>query len=163
MLNILDLDFFNDCVNDILKCEIAMLMDSHSQHGSMTCLEHSIFVAYCSYWVCKKFKLHVDFKSLIRGALLHDFFIYDRRETEHNSYQRLRKHPKEAYKNAAEHFEINDVEKDIIIKHMWPITIRPPKYLESYIVNAMDTFCASVEALHMYKKVFSKRVRYSAN
>ena len=35
---------------------------------------------------------------------------------------------------------LNDIEKDIIIKHMWPVTIRFPKYAESFIVGIADKF-----------------------
>ena len=37
-------------------------------------------------------------------------------------------------------------EKDIIVKHMWPLTITPPKYKESYILTLMDKFSATKES-----------------
>ena len=47
------------------------------QHGKINIYVHSLRVAYiCYYWV-KKYHLHVDEKALIRGALLHDYFLYD--------------------------------------------------------------------------------------
>ncbi len=45
------------------------------------------------------------------------------------------------------------MEKDIIIKHMWPITIILPKYKESFIVGCADKFCATVEVLQLYEMV----------
>ena len=51
------------------------------QHGKINIYVHSLRVAYiCYYWV-KKYHLHVDEKALIRGALLHDYFLYDWHDT----------------------------------------------------------------------------------
>ena len=36
-------------------------------------------------------------------------------------------------------------EKEIIKKHMWPLTFSPPKYLESFIVTIVDKYCAFKE------------------
>lgn len=49
-------------------------MDKVLQHGSTTVLEHSIKVAYLSLAIVRKYRLKVNYKSLIRGALLHDYF-----------------------------------------------------------------------------------------
>ncbi len=37
------------------------------------------------------------------------------------------------------------MEKDIIKKHMWPMTAVPPKYKESFIVTCVDKYCATIE------------------
>ena len=37
------------------------------------------------------------------------------------------------------------MEKDIILKHMWPLTIIPPRYLESFIVSIIDKIVATGE------------------
>jgi uncharacterized protein len=34
-------------------------------------------------------------------------------------------------------------EEDIIKKHMWPLTVVPPFYMESLIVSVIDTFCSA--------------------
>ena len=41
---------------------------------------------------------------------------------------------------------MSDLERDIIIKHMWGATIAPPKYKESYIVTFVDKYCVVKEA-----------------
>lgn len=50
-----------------------------------------------------------------------------------------------ALRNALDIFELNDMEKDIIKKHMWPMTAVPPKYKESFIVTCVDKYCATIE------------------
>ena len=55
-------------------------------------------------------------------------------------------HPKVALDNAVKYFNLNNIEKDIIEKHMWPLTIRKvPKYKESVIVTMVDKYCSTQE------------------
>lgn len=142
---------FIETMNELLSHPKVLEMDNYIQHGKITCLKHSISVAYVSYYLCKKYNLKVDLKSVIRGALLHDFFLYDW----HKSKIRFHgyKHPKIALNNALKYFTLNKVEMDIIKKHMWPLTIIPPKYLESYVVSIADKYCSSIETLSKYKYV----------
>lgn len=44
------------------------------QHGDTTVLLHCVAVAYFSLWLVKFLHIRCNEKSLIRGALLHDFF-----------------------------------------------------------------------------------------
>ena len=56
-----------------------------------------------------------------------------------------------------QNFDLNEVEKDIILKHMWPLTIRFPRYREAYIVTFVDKYCAIKEVLKFFK--YRKRLR----
>ena len=47
------------------------------QHGTTTLYQHCISVAYRSIIIASKFNLDVDMRSLVRGALLHDYYLYD--------------------------------------------------------------------------------------
>ena len=48
------------------------------QHGSTPCLLHCIAVAYYCYRLAEHFKpLKSHETELVRGALLHDYFLYD--------------------------------------------------------------------------------------
>ena len=69
--------YFNACAKALLACPEVQSMSAFTQHGRVSCLEHSLSVAYYSYWLCRRLRLRVDGESLIRGALLHDFFLYD--------------------------------------------------------------------------------------
>ena len=133
------------------------------QHGKINIYVHSLRVAYiCYYWV-KKYHLHVDEKALIRGALLHDYFLYDWHEHRKvNSFKELHafSHPKIALENSLKNFTLNDLEKDVIVKHMWPLTVKLPKYKESYIVTFVDKYCATVEFFKYLNKKFKLRMVY---
>lgn len=49
------------------------------QHGNVTTFAHSVRVACLAVWMADRAHLwhRVDLKSLIRAALLHDYFLYD--------------------------------------------------------------------------------------
>lgn len=134
-------------VGDLLKTPSVGEMDRFVQHGRITCLQHSLLVAYLSFRVCRR--LGFDFEAAARGALLHDFFLYDWHEPGHGSWHGMR-HPARALENARREFTLSPVEQDIIEKHMWPLTLRrPPRYRESVVVCAADKLCAAAEVLRL--------------
>jgi HD superfamily phosphodiesterase len=47
------------------------------QHGRVTVYKHSVSVAMMCLMLAHKFNIEVDEASLVRGALLHDYFLYD--------------------------------------------------------------------------------------
>ena len=114
-------------------------------HGNATRYTHSVAVAYVSSKIADLLRIPCDKKSLIRGALLHDYFHY-RWQDDPKKY-RLHgfTHPKTALKNAEQDFRLTPIERDIIKKHMFPLTLRPPCYRESYLVSAADKICAVYE------------------
>lgn len=72
-------------------------------------------------------------------------------------------HPQTALENASKLFDLNEKECDIILKHMWPVTIKLPKYKESYIITLVDKYCAIQESIKSYKsrKKFQIAYRYA--
>ncbi len=135
-------DYVN-CVNDLIKHEKVIQMENYIQHGNVTCLEHCIHVSYYSYLICKKLKL--NYKAAARAGLLHDLFLYDWHIVKQNNKLHGFTHPKVALNNAKKYFDLDNKESEIIRKHMWPMTIIPPKYLESYVVLMVDKYCAIKE------------------
>lgn len=136
-------DEYMDCVNDLIQHEIVKSMENFIQHSNINCLEHSISVSYYSYTICKLFGL--DYRSAARGGLLHDLFLYDWHITKTRNGLHGFTHPYTALENAKKYYILNELEEDIIVKHMWPLTIRPPKYKESFIVSAVDKYCSTKE------------------
>ena len=88
--------------------------------------------------------------------MLHDFYYYDWRDKHVEGQKRFHafRHPRIALNNAKDLFELNEVEQDIIIKHMWPLTIMLPTYKESYIVTLVDKYCATYELFKTIKRKF---------
>ena len=117
-------------------------LSQYEHHRGKTRLEHVKEVAYISFLWGNRFSL--DSESIIRGALLHDFF-YDWL----HEGPRLHgfRHPDIALRNAREITHLSRKEEDIIKKHMWPLTVVPPRYKESFIVSTVDTFCSARDYL----------------
>ena len=120
------------------------------QHRTSNTYRHVSLVAKKCVEYALKHKLDLDYYSLIRGAFLHDLYFYDWRKTPEKKLHHLTRHPMEAYENAKQYFDINDIEKDIIVNHMWPVTLfHFPKTKEGRLVNRMDKATT-------FKEVFSK-------
>lgn len=117
------------------------------QHGNTTVYAHVIAVAKKSIEVAEKYNLNVDMDSMIRGALLHDYFLYDWHDGKRERCIHGFTHPMKAYRNAKSELKLNRIEKDIIIKHMFPLTPIPPRYLESWVVTYSDKYVSLVETL----------------
>ncbi|MFH5881584.1 MAG: HD domain-containing protein [Candidatus Izemoplasmataceae bacterium] len=134
-------DEYYDIAKDILMHDAYQKQKAYYHHTT-NLFDHAVLVSYYAFKLSKK--LHLDSKSVVRGALLHDFFLYDWRVEGKKIRKRLFKkhgftHAKTAYKNALIYFELNKKEKDIILKHMFPLNLKPPRYLESWLVNIVDS------------------------
>jgi uncharacterized protein len=128
-------------------------MLKYIQHGSTSVYEHSVNVACTSLkisFVLKKV-LHftVDEHSLVRGALLHDYFLYDWHRNESWHKWHGFRHPFFALMNAQKVCSLTPTEIDIIIHHMFPLTLIPPHTPEGIIVMIADKICALYETFRM--------------
>lgn len=140
---------YDNWINDLIAHDLVRSMKKYNQHSNTNCLEHSLAVSYLSFRLCKL--LNLDARAAARGGLLHDFFLYDWHEKKGRKGLHGFHHPRIAQENAEKHFELGDKEKDIIRKHMWPLTLRLPKYRESLVVILADKYCAMVEIFQGYK------------
>ena len=92
--------------------------------------------------------------------MLHDFYLYDWRIK--SSWHRWHafKHGRFASINACKLFDLSNKEIDMIKKHMWPVTIKFPKYPESYIVTLTDKYSTIAESLHYYTDILHTKKLY---
>ncbi len=145
---------FMGLVDDLLQDPDVQSMANYKQHSKgYSCLDHSVYVAYISFLVCRR--LNLDYVSAARAGLLHDFSLKDW-ETDEMGVERLWKHPHMALENAENKYDLSDKEKDIIVKHMWPLTRPLPKYKESFVISLVDKFCAVIEMCRLHR-VFGVR------
>lgn len=152
---------FYETIGDIYRHGEFMKLKRYYHHNS-SIYAHVRDVAYFSYRISKY--LGLDYRSAARGALLHDFFLYDWRNHDAPDLPREKyhgiEHPKIALKNAEKYFSLNEIERDIIVKHMWPLTLMPPRYKESFIVTFADKYLSSKEFFDEFKKqAVNKRPR----
>lgn len=154
---------FKSYLEEIMQKKKYLKMNRYIQHGNTSCLLHSIAVSYYSFRLAKFLRLNVHEKELIRGALLHDYFLYDW----HAKYKPTRNvglhgriHPKIALFNARKDYNINELEADIIARHMFPLTFTPPKYKESIIVCLVDKVLSTYEVFskNAYAKITERVV-----
>lgn len=138
---------FKEVVKKIINNDSFKKMKEIKQHRFTNCYEHSINVATRCFIYAKKRRMKIDVASLVRGALLHDFYLYDWRENKKEHLNHSFIHPSVALENAIREFgELNEIEKDIILSHMWPVTFfKFPKYKESFLVCFSDKICALKE------------------
>ncbi|MCH4164652.1 MAG: HD domain-containing protein [Lentilactobacillus diolivorans] len=142
-----------DIVADLLANKTVKKMANYKQHHHSTRLEHSLAVSFDSYKIAKRRKL--DYRAVARAGLLHDLFFYDWRTTKFDLGSHAFIHPRVALRNAEKITEISPIEKDIILKHMWGLTLARPKYEESVIVSLVDDY----EAVHEFLSPLRTKIK----
>ena len=139
---------FIDTARPLLELPEVAKLSQYNHHRRKTRLEHVKEVAYLSFLWGKR--LFLDSEAIVRGALLHDLFYYDWLH-EGPGLHGFR-HPNIALKNARKITPLTEKEEDIIKKHMWPLTVVPPRYMESLVVSLVDKFCAARDYLNVKKQ-----------
>ena len=99
----------------------ALSMKNFCQHGSVSTYKHVMYVTRVCYYLNKHFGLGADVKSLVVGAFLHDFYLYDWHEKYDSHKWHGFSHAHTALLNADARFALTDKERDIIAHHMWPL------------------------------------------
>ena len=127
---------FVELTRELLDSEQVRMMGRWKHHGPVTTLDHSLFVAFSTYRVARMLRL--DVRSAVRGALLHDLYLYD-------PGNQCFDHPRFAARNAAALTPLTPKERNIILSHMWPLGGAFPRSLEAWMVDLVDTVCAGLE------------------
>ncbi len=118
------------------------------QHGGVSVYEHCVRVAALSCRLADAFGVEVDRDSLIRGALLHDYFLYDWHEKDDSHRLHGFTHPRTALNNALQDWDLDEVEQNVILRHMFPLTPVPPACTEAWLVCLADKMCAVQEMVY---------------
>lgn len=140
--------------DDILRSENFRSSCKNVQHGNITVMKHCLKVAHTAMYLNRKYKLNCNERELTRGALLHDYFLYDWHKKDRDNFKPLHGffHPGIALRNAEKEYDLSDRERDIIKKHMWPMTVVPPKYKESWVVTTADKIVSTLESLRLQNR-----------
>lgn len=152
---------FISTIEDILANDKVQEMKNYRQHYDTTCFDHCLTASYYCYHFCKRH--HLDYVSAARATMIHDLFLYDWRRKQNRTGLHAFTHPITAYQNAKSLFDLNPKEKDIILKHMWPVTFALPKYRESFVLTFVDKYCAMKESFSsIYQQLVQKKAfRYA--
>jgi len=144
-----DSNKFNEILKDLLNDPNVLLMKNYKAHGKKDVYTHCLDVAKMAYKINNTFSLKADLNTLLTGALLHDFYLYDWHDAKINvklfemhGYT----HPKKACENAIKYFDVDENIQKVIRSHMWPLTFRSfPNSKEAIIVSLADKLCAIKE------------------
>ena len=144
-----DLKIFEETLKDYLHNPIVEQMKNYKAHGKKDVYTHCIDVAKMAYQLNDKFSLNADLNTLLIGALLHDFYLYDWHDAPINTKlfeMHGYTHAKIAKENAVKYFDIDEDVQKVIECHMWPLTLRSfPNSKEAFIVSVADKICALKE------------------
>ena len=145
-------------VDKILNNKEFLKRKKYEHHGEITVYDHSLHVSKLAYKIAKK--LHFKHKNDVAiGGLLHDFYYkpwQDNKEKKPLFQKHGFVHAKEALENSKKYFPelMNDRISNIILRHMFPLNITPPKYKEAWLVSMADKI-VSVEAIFQPKFIKS--------
>jgi len=152
---------FEEIIKEIVDNKTVQEMKKYRQHCNVSCFEHCYRTAYYCYRICKA--MHWDYVAVSRAAMLHDLFLYDWRVKGNRKGLHAFTHPKAAYMNASKLFDLSEKEKDIIVKHMWPLTLAIPKHKESFVLTLMDKYSAISESFEYALDCFksNQKLKYA--
>jgi len=138
-----------ECIyNTFLHNEKILQMKEVSMHRGSNTYLHSFRVAKLAIKRALRRKRRLDLESILIGAILHDYYLYDWRNDKSKKKHHARNHPFIASDNAKRDFDISEAVSDIIKEHMWPFNIKYfPKTTEARIVNNADNTVAFKEAM----------------
>ena len=103
---------FKGFFHDLLAESGLERINEYVQHGSTTRLLHSLAVAYYSYRLARFTRLSFHWQELVRGALLHDYFLYDAQDGDPARKGHWTRHPHIAAENAKQEMDLTPIEED---------------------------------------------------
>ena len=130
----------------ILNSEELRRAHAQTHHHWSTVGEHTLRVAMTSLTICyalKKMNVEIHVPDVVVGSLCHDLGILDRYQKYANDYVCSKEHAADSVKVAKQLVpDLSDLSKDIIERHMWPVSGKMPNSKEALIVSLADKYCA---------------------
>lgn len=145
---------FWELSKDVIGSHRVPQMRRFTQHGTTSTYDHVVTVAFKALALARGLRIPVDERSLVRGALLHDYYLYDWHDHEHapDRWHGFT-HPGHALRNAEHDFQdLSPIERDVISRHMFPFHPLPPRTREGWLVCLSDKLCTVQEFLDARKE-----------
>lgn len=140
-MKILEKKEFEYLIKDIENNNNFKELDNEFHHG-ISRYGHSYRVAKGVYKITKK--LGMNYEEATRAALMHDFY-FDYQLEDNTPMKNLVAHQNMAVLNASKHYELSDMQKNMIESHMFPLSKVLPKYKESICLTIVDKAVAIYE------------------
>ncbi|MBR2991386.1 MAG: HD domain-containing protein [Solobacterium sp.] len=134
---------FLETVCDITALPEYQQLKQFRHHYGTTRYQHCLNVAWYTFLWCRNRGL--NYRSAARGAMLHDFYLYDHHKEQPFPGSHAEVHPRAALSNALKFFDPDAIMIDCIVNHMWPGSPHRPATPEGLIVTIADKYCASLE------------------
>ncbi len=130
-------------VDDLLAApELAQL--AGFRHHKLDRRQHVLNVSWYAFLLARR--CHLDSAACARCGLLHDLFFYNFSEEDCGKSEHIRNHPQQALANARALTELSPREEDIILNHMWPMSVEHCRHCkETYLVACIDKLCCLLE------------------
>lgn len=140
-----------------LHDERIIKMKEIPMHRGSNCYYHSFKVAKKAIHNALRHKKEkVNLITILLGAILHDYYLYNWRNDKALLKKHGKVHPYVAAQNAKDDFGITEVVQKVIKSHMWPLNFKEyPNSKEARIVTIADKMVTTGEALTF--KAFKKR------
>ncbi len=140
---------FKRLIREIISSDEFRAMKHYRHHVKSNLHDHCIKVAYLCYRHHKRFRPNIPPEELIRGALLHDYYLYDWHD-KGASYRFIHGfvHPRAALRQALHRYpKLSYAERDMIRRHMFPMTLIPPKTHAGWLICFYDKVAAGSDYL----------------
>jgi len=152
---------FEKIVNELSANELVASMKNYKQHGCVTTYEHCISVAKTSVELGEKLHMKTDLTTLVTGAVLHDFYLYDWHEKDGGAHEwHGFIHARIAARNAKKYMNADAKIQHIIDSHMWPLNLTHfPGSKEAWLVCLADKYVSCRETIFERKEKHRKGVQ----
>lgn len=155
-------------IKGIIEAPEFIKRKNYRHHGEISVYEHSISVSMVSYLVAQKINIQFG-KQIFNevdvavGGILHDFYYndYTKDKTKKPFFkQHGFVHAREALENSKIHFPeyLNKRIENIIVRHMFPLNIIPPKYKEAWLITMVDKYVSMEVFPYLCKKLVRRIV-----
>ncbi len=146
---------YEEIVKEIIEHPEFQKRKKYAHHGDITVYDHCLKVSKKAYSLARFF--HTDYKSAAIAGLLHDFYEkpwQDDPEKHKFFEQHGFTHAKNAKDNARQYFAkyMTPEIENAILRHMFPLNIKPPRYKVGWIVTLADKI-VSLEVFKYPKKL----------
>lgn len=130
-------------VREIIHSEEFRGMKHYRHHIKGNVYDHSVKTAYLCYKHHRRFGTNINLQEFVRGAILHDFYLYDWHDKDAAHRFHGFTHPRRALENALHKYpDLTRIEQDMILHHMFPLTPVPPTTKAGWLICLYDKVAA---------------------